>query len=474
MNTQNEYIIETVRGLLKSRDNNCIVFLDETIDSDKIGRYISALANQAVLYSCPYAYALWGFDPKTRITVGTTYSIDQDSFIPFLSTNAVFSFQTIDYEDKRIAVLEVQQATETTIQYKGNEYILDENRPEKLGKFQDREKQIWRHLDTPITFEEKPAMENVSLENLLKLLDCNKLFELLNLSYPKSTMGVINALLNLRFVKEQNTGKYTITNLGALLLAKRLSYFNTVQFKAVRVIKYDGLDVTQPAHEQVGGKGYLIGFEGLIDYIMKSLPKHEVIEGALRKTVSDYPLLSIRELVANALIHQDLTINGCPIISIFSNRIEITNPGIPLVPIDRFIDTPPCSRNELLASVMRKTGICEERGSGYDKVVSFVEQYNLPAPQIIVYENHTKVVLSARKSFDELTKDERIWACYYHTCLNYVQKKVTNNTSLRLRFKLDENERYKVSRVFSDSVAYVKPKEGTGPKNREYLPIWAE
>ena len=247
-----------------------------------------------------------------------------------------------------------------------------------------------------------------------------------------------------------------------------------MQFKAVRVIKYDGLDVTQPAHEQVGGKGYLIGFEGLIDYIMKSLPKHEVIEGALRKTVSDYPLLSIRELVANALIHQDLTINGCPIISIFSNRIEITNPGIPLVPIDRFIDTPPCSRNELLASVMRKTGICEERGSGYDKVVSFVEQYNLPAPQIIVYENHTKVVLSARKSFDELTKDERIWACYYHTCLNYVQKKVTNNTSLRLRFKLDENERYKVSRVFSDSVAYVKPKEGTGPKNREYLPIWAE
>lgn len=474
MNTQYEYMVETVKGLLKSGDEDCVIFLDEAIDSDKTGILISALANQAVLYSCPYAYALWGFDLNTRVAVGTTYSIDQDSFIPFLSTNAVFSFQVIDYEGKRIVVLEVQRATETTIQYKGNEYILDKNRPEKIGNFQDREKQIWRYLDTPTTFEEQPAMENVSLGNLLKLLDCNKLFELLNLSYPKSTMGVINTLLNLRFVKEQNTGKYTITNLGALLLAKRLSCFDTVQFKAVRVIRYDGLDVTQPAHEQVGGKGYLVGFEGLIDYIMKSLPKHEVIEGALRKTVSDYPLLSVRELVANALIHQDLTINGCPIISIFSNRIEITNPGIPLVPIDRFIDTPPCSRNELLASVMRKTGICEERGSGYDKVVSFVEQYNLPAPQIIVYESHTKVVLSARKSFDELTKDERVLACYNHTCLNYVQKKVTNNTSLRLRFKLDENERYKVSRVFSDAAAYVKPKEGTGPKNREYLPIWAE
>lgn len=474
MNTQNEYLVETINGLLKSRDNDCVVFLDEAIDADKIGRYISALANQAVLYSCPYAYALWGFDPKTREVVGTTYSIEQDSFIPFLSTNAVFSLQEGEYEDKRVVVLEVQRATETTIQYKGDEYILEDNKAEKLGHFQNREKKIWRHLDTPTTFEEQPAMENVSLENVLKLLDCDKLFELLNTTYPKSTIGVINTLLNLRFIEEQNTGKYTITNLGALLLAKRLTYFNTVRFKAIRVIKYDGLDVTQPAHEQVGGKGYLVGFEGLIDYIMKSLPKHEVIEGALRKTVSDYPLLSVRELVANALIHQDLEISGGPIISIFPNRVEITNPGIPLVPTDRFIDNPPRSRNELLASAMRKVGICEERGSGYDKVVSFVEQYNLPAPQIIVYENHTKVILSARKSFDELTKDERILACYDHTCLNYVQEKVTNNTSLRLRFQLTEKERYKVSRVFSDSAAYVKPKEGTGPKNRAYIPFWAE
>ena len=74
-----------------------------------------------------------------------------------------------------------------------------------------------------------------------------------------------------------------------------------------------------------------------------------------------------------------------------------------------------CSRNELLASAMRKCGICEERGSGYDKVVSFIEQYNLPAPQITVYENHTKVVLNAKKEFDKLTKDERILACYNHT-----------------------------------------------------------
>ena len=203
------------------------------------------------------------------------------------------------------------------------------------------EKTIWDHLNTYDKFEDKPAMENVSLENVIKYLDCNKLFELINTPYPKSTMGVINTLLNLRFVKELNTGKYTITNLGALLLARRLSLFDTVRFKAVRVLKYDRLDITQPAHEQVGGKGYLVGFEGLIDYIMNSLPKYEVMDGALRKSVCDFPILSIRELVANAIIHQDLTMSGCPIVSIFPNRIEITNPGVPIIPVDRFIDNPP-------------------------------------------------------------------------------------------------------------------------------------
>lgn len=474
MKNEHEYVVETVNGLLKSTDTDCIVFLDNTIDLDDAGRYISALANQAVLYSKPYAYALWGFNPQSRETVGTAFSLSLEKIVPFLSTNAVFSLYPLIYDGKNVIVLEVQCAVDTTIQYKGDEYILGKSGPEKLGNFQDLEKQIWRHLDASSSFESQTAMENVSIENVCNYLDCNKLFKLLNTPCPKSTMGVINTLLGLRFIKEQNTGKYTITNLGALLVAKKLSSFSTVQFKAVRVLKYDGLDVTQSAYEQVGSKGYLIGFEGLIDYIMSLLPKNEVIDGAIRKTVSDYPMLSIRELVANALIHQDLALHGGPIISIFPNRVEITNPGIPLIPIERFIDTPPCSRNELLASVMRKAGICEERGSGYDKVVSFVEQYNLPAPKITVYENHTKVVLSSKKGFDELSKDERILACYNHTCLNYVQSKITNNTSLRLRFQMDEKDRYKVSRVFADAVGFVKPKEGTGPKNREYLPIWVE
>lgn len=85
----------------------------------------------------------------------------------------------------------------------------------------------------------------------------------------------------------------------------------------------------------------------------------------------------MRELVANALMHQDFFVTGAgPMVEIFEDRIEITNPGEPLVDTERFVDTPPKSRNEALASLMRRFRICEERGSGIDKVVFQVELSN--------------------------------------------------------------------------------------------------
>ena len=84
-----------------------------------------------------------------------------------------------------------------------------------------------------------------------------------------------------------------------------------------------------------------------------------------REQVLLYPRIAIRELVANALIHQDFSVTGTgPLVEIFARRMEITNPGEPLVDTDRFIDTPPRSRNEQLAALMRRMKICEEARHG--------------------------------------------------------------------------------------------------------------
>ena len=184
-----------------------------------------------------------------------------------------------------------------------------------------------------------------------------------------------------KLIARCEAGGWNITNLGAILFAMSLKRFPGLQRKAMRVIQYKGDGRIETLKEQEGVRGYATGFQGLIGYINELLPSNEVIGQALRRTVPMFPELAVRELVANALIHQDFSVTGAgPMVEIFDNRIEITNPGRPLVDTQRFLDMPPQSRNETLASLARRFGICEERGSGIDKVVAQMELFQLPAP----------------------------------------------------------------------------------------------
>ena len=478
MSFDSNYCKQIVNAYLKQSDKSLnTIILSTVCNIEQLGKYICGLANLALYEKTPYAYAFWGIDKTNMKINGTTFIPPAKSKLAAeLSIKAVYSILSIEISGNNVVVLEVQRATNTTMQYNGTEYIFYKNELKTLRDYPDIEKRLWLNLDDRDSFEVRPAKNNVSSEDIINLLDCRKLFEMLSIHLPNNSSEIIAKLIELRFVTEKNTGKYTITNLGALLLAKRLDCFETVEYKAVRVIQYEESDITKPAKEQIGRKGYIVGFEGLIHYIMERLPTVESLEGAIRNNKCIYPVLSIRELVANAMIHQDLNENGCPIVSIFPDRIEITNPGRPLISFERFIDHPPCSRNESLAAAMHKVGICEERGSGYDKIISYIEKYNLPAPLITEYERSVKVALFSKKDFNSLTKKEKIAACYAHVSLKYVQNESSNNTSLRERFKLEENERYKVSRVFNDTceAKLIKVREGTGMKNREYIPYWAK
>ena len=240
---------------------------------------------------------------------------------------------------------------------------------------------------------------------------------------------------------------------------------------------YDGNNRYQTIREIEGRKGYAVGFEGLIDYLSALLPSNEEIGKAFRRQTTMYPDLAIRELVANAIIHQDFNISGTgPMIEIFSDRMEITNPGIPLVDVDRFLDSPPRSRNEGLASLMRRANICEERGSGIDKVVAQTEIYQLPAPIFETYQDHTRAVLFAHRDFKDMDSEERIRAAYLHSILRYLNRQPMNNTSLRERFGIETKNSAMVSRIIKLAIeaGRIKPyDENAGTKSMRYVPWWA-
>ena len=60
-----------------------------------------------------------------------------------------------------------------------------------------------------------------------------------------------------------------------------------------------------------------------------------------------------------------------------------------MVAIERIVDTVPLSRNENMAGFMHRCGICEERGSGFDKVIAATQADSLMAPKI-ESQNHKR------------------------------------------------------------------------------------
>ncbi|SIR62200.1 Putative ATP-dependent DNA helicase recG C-terminal [Bosea sp. TND4EK4] len=125
---------------------------------------------------------------------------------------------------------------------------------------------------------------------------------------------------------------------------------------------------------------------------------------------------------------------------------------------------------------MRRVGICEERGTGVDKVVFETEFHQLPAPIWEKQEGAFRVTLFAPKALRDMDKHEKVHACYLHACLRYVNREPVTNTSLRERFRVEPGNAAIVSRIIRDAIeaGRIKPvEEGQAKKAARYLPWWA-
>ena len=460
-------------------------FKHNNAEPEEIGEYLSALANAAALTGKVHAWLVWGVNNDTHEIIGTSFNPAsakvgneelESWLLRLLSPKINFRFYTLQAEGKPVVLLEIGAAFRHPVRFKGMEFIRVGSYKKKLKDFPEKERELWRVFDrTP--FEKEVAAESIAAEKVLRLLDYPAYFDLLSLPLPEGRDGILSALAADDMIAPGKSGKWHITNLGAVLFAKRLADFRTLTRKTVRVVLYKGESRVETVREQECGKGYAAGFEELIGFVTNLLPSNEVIGQALRKQVPMFPELAIRELVANAIIHQDFHLTGTgPMVEIFGSRMEITNPGLPLVQTDRFLDSPPRSRNEALASFMRRIGVCEERGSGIDKVVVQTELFQLPAPLFETTVEHTCAVLFAHRAFREMDKTDRIRACYLHACLRYVQRDYMTNTTLRERFGIDEKNSSMVSRIIKDTIeaGLIRCHDETvGSRARKYLPKWA-
>lgn len=327
-------------------------------------------------------------------------------------------------------------------------------------------------------WEELRASDLLPLDEVVARLDLAVVSKLLQKPLPTESDELAHWLVEQKMAIADGRGYY-ITNFGAIAAAKELEQFENVSRKRIRVIRYKGTNKVTTIDELQGHRGYAVGFEGLIAYLRRILPHSEVIQQALRTEVSLYPEIALRELIANTLVHQDFSITGSgPMVEIFDDRIEFTNPGslLPGKRTDRLIGTAPESRNEMLASKFRQYRICEERGTGFQKVVGAVELFGLPPIGFAPTENAFRVTLFAPRKFSDMSQMERVEACYQHAVLQLLSSKTLTNTTLRERFKLHEKQRNQVTNLIGDAVGAGRIKrkdEGSGNKFAEYVPYWA-
>lgn len=480
-----ELLIRTLCSL--PAETEFVEFKHDNYDPEMIGKDISALANSACIMDRENAYMVWGIDDKTHDIVGTEYTRfsrlkgneEISSFLRrSLSPNAHYVFEDCVIDGKVAVILTIERAYRVPVTFNNNPYIRIGSYTKPLKDVPDLQVQLWKKL-AETDFELLKAKTDLSVTEVISMLDFSNYFLFQGQSGNNSPEVVLNYALSDDLIVKQDNGLYAVTNLGALLFAKNIREFPSVRDKRLRIIVYADNSKAEILKDSVFESGYALVYREMTAFLDGVLPSREVIGGGLRKTEKRFPERAVREVISNAMIHQDLSIPGQGIVvEVFSSRVEVTNPGCPIIDPRRFIDNPPKSRNIRLADLMRRMKMCEIAGSGWDRITMDCEKDYLPTPTVSVYDNLelTKVTIFSSVPFGKMSREDKLWSCYSHACIKHVNDEVMSNATLRERFGLDESYMSQISRLIRDAseAGLIKKSDPTSSnKFSRYEPYWA-
>ncbi len=310
-----EYLQSLVRELVKlPSEAEWVEFKCNNKEPQMIGEYISALSNSAALCERPKAYLIWGVQDDTHKIVGTEFQYRKmkkgnEELEAWLSRMLLprinFRFYEVTMDQETVVLLEIPCAEKQPVQFAGVEYIRIGANKKNLKEYPDKERELWRTFDsTP--YELRIAMSDLEEDSMVSLLDYSKYYDKLETPIPRNRDKVLEDLQHEKFIVRNDAGKWDITNMGALMIAKDLKKFESLHRRSVRVIWYKEKSRLNAIREKEFTGGYAFSHEDIVQYIMTIIPQEEIIVEATRKSVISFPEIAIRELLANAMIHQDL------------------------------------------------------------------------------------------------------------------------------------------------------------------------
>lgn len=411
-------LVDELRGA--AEEPEWFEFKLDNADPKMVGERVSALANSARLHDRDYGYMVWGIRDDDHSVVGTSFDPDgrvgaqpfKLRLVQHLAPAPHLDFQVVPHPEGRLVVLRVPAAAELPVKFNGVARIRIGSATPPLGDYPEFEKRLLAKLRS-FVWEQGPALNFLTDEEVLDALDYDAYLRLRDLPRPTTNAAILERLHEGGLVDRDAGGRWTILNLGAVLLARDLGRFPHLERKALRIIQYTGRNRLDAKPEQSWRQGYASGFETILQFLQGILPAREVI-GAIRTDERAYPLEALKEMLANALIHQDMTVSGTgPKVEVFEDRVEFGNPGEPVTDWRKLFGAEPRSRNERLASTMRKMKLCEERGSGLRRIIAATVAAHLLPPEFRAGDGATRAVLYGHgRDFNTMDQDERIRATY--------------------------------------------------------------
>ena len=427
--------------------------------SEKLAHHLCAFSN-----TTGGGFLAFGVTNEATFTELTKDEIEEiaDRLGSIAKNNLAWSIQlehaVEDFRGHAVLFIRIHEQTNKPIYMRGKDiyeaYIRSAGHSVKMSREQVHELIAQSH---GLSFEDRVAKSGLTIDEVVRLLDYEKLYEKLDKRIPSEKSLMMKQMAEYGLLVEKGD-LYDILNLGAILFARSLKDFPELAGKDVIVRKYQGANNRILAMEYRCQTGYAVGFED-------------------REEVPTYPEVAIRELAANMMGHQDFAVNGMPLtIEIFENRLTFTNPGASLNDVNRLIDLPPHSRNELLAQMMLELDMCERRGSGIDRATDAIGEMKLPAYKAQSGDDYTRITLYPKKKVSEMTREERIQVCYQHACLLYEDGKSIGNQSVRERFSLNTKQSAMASRILADTLESglikVENPETESKRYTSYIPFY--
>ena len=336
-------------------------FKENWFEHHAIGEYISAISNAAALRGKESGYFIWGVNNETHEIVGTTVNYQKDyNKEPFqhylarlLTPDLYFSFNEIEVQGKRVVVLDIPAAKTVPTSFDGIRYIRIGSSKEKINKYPEREAQLFNVLTNGL-----PTIETVESE--YQDLTFVRLFTY----YAGRGITLRQETFEKNLGLRTKDGKY---NMMAQLLSDDCHM-------PIRISIFRGETKAAPLFSvrEFGNTCILLSLDKILEYsdvinLIQTDERNRIME---RKEVSLFNADAYREAVINAFVHNKWIDGNAPMITVFSNRIEILSRGTlaPEQTIEGFFLGESIPVNRKLSDLFLQLHISERSGRGVPKI----------------------------------------------------------------------------------------------------------